>query len=406
MHTKNPFRHTVCAGFIGYIVQAIVNNFAPLLFLTFRSNYGISLDRIALLVTFNFGIQLTVDFLASRFIGRIGYRPAIVAAHFFAGAGLIGLGVLPGLFPEPYLGLLLAVMIYGIGGGLIEVLISPIVEACPTENKPAIMSLLHSFYCWGHVGVVLLSTAFFAWFGIENWWMMATVWAAVSVANGIYFLFVPLRTMEEATGETVKPAKLLHMGRFWMLMLLMLCAGACELSISQWASAFAESALGVTKTVGDLLGPCAFAILMGTSRVIYARFSDRLPLGRYTLFCGILCLIGYLMAAWSVSAVLGLVGCALCGFAVGVMWPGTFSLATQILPGGGTALFALLALAGDMGCSVGPTVVGVVSERFGDQLQVGLLAAVIFPILLIAVLSIREWRLRKEIPIPKKNDKI
>lgn len=390
MNRETVFRHTICAGFIGYIIQAIVNNFAPLLFLTFHREYGISLEHIGLLVTFNFGVQLAVDFLSARFLVKIGYRMGIVCAHVFAAAGLLGLAVLPQLLPNAFVGLLISVMLYGVGGGLLEVLVSPIVEACPTDNKPAVMSLLHSFYCWGQVGVVALSTVFFAVYGIEKWPIMACVWAVVALLNGLYFSWVPLRTLEENANESTSVRQLLCMKRFWMLLLLMLCAGGCELSISQWASAFTESALGVSKTFGDLFGPCAFAVLMGTARVLYAKLSDRLEIGRYLFGCAVLCLAGYLLAALSPNAVGGLIGCALCGFAVGVMWPGTFSMAAKELPGGGTALFALLALGGDVGCSVGPTLVGVVSSMFGDQLQVGLLAAAGFPVLLIIGLLLRK----------------
>ena len=394
LRQKTPFRHTICASFISYTIQAIVNNFAPLLFLTFWREYGISLDRISLLVTLNFGVQLTVDLLSSRFLVKIGYRIGVVGAHLFAGIGLIALAVLPSLFPDPFTGLVIAVMLYGVGGGLLEVLVSPIVEACPTENKAGIMSLLHSFYCWGQLGVVAISTLFFAVCGIDKWPIMACVWASVALLNGLYFTRVPLRTLEETAAETMSVRKLLGLRQFWLLLVLMLCAGACELSISQWASAFTESALGVSKTVGDLLGPCVFAVLMGIARIVYAKFSDRLDMGQYLFGCAVLCLAGYLLSALASSAVMGLLGCALCGFAVGVMWPGTYSMAAVELPGGGTALFALLALGGDIGCSVGPTVVGVVSGLFGDRLQVGLLAAAVFPLLLIISLLVRK-RMRR-----------
>ena len=394
--SKNPFRSTIAASFVGYIVQAIVNNFAPLLFLTFRSDYRISLDQISVLVTFNFGMQLLIDLLASQIIEKLRYRTLLVAAHLFAGIGMIAMGILPDIMPNAFAALLISVALYAIGGGLIEVLISPVVEACPADNKPGLMSLLHSFYCWGHLGVVLLSTLYFTVFGIHNWKILSFLWAIVPIANAIVFTRVPIRTMEEASSEHTGLGKLLRMGAFWMMFLMMFCAGACELSISQWASAFAEGALGIQKAVGDLLGPCLFALLMGISRVIYAKMSDRLHLGRYMTGCGILCIVGYLLAALSAIPALGLIGCAACGFAVGVMWPGTYSLAARELPGGGSAMFALLALGGDLGCSGGPTLVGLVSGANGDSLKTGLLAAVVFPILLVAALIIREIVSRKK----------
>lgn len=378
---RTDYGHTIYASYLGYITQAIVNNFVPLLFLTFQSKYGISLDRIGLLVTINFGVQLVVDFLAAKFIDKIGYRTAIVAAHVFAGAGLIGLAVLPELL-SPYTGILLAIVCYAIGGGIIEVLVSPIVEACPTTKKEAAMSLLHSFYCWGHVFVVLVSTLFFIVAGITNWKWMAMIWAVVPFANAVYYSLVPLETpVEEGKGMSVR--ELLKNKTFWILFLLMICSGASEQGMSQWASAFAESGLNVSKTVGDLAGPCLFAVLMGTSRALYAKWSDRISLRAVMIGSGCLCVVCYLMASFAPHPMLGLIGCAICGFSVGIMWPGTFSLASNSLPAGGTAMFAFLALAGDLGCSSGPTVVGAVAEVFDGDLKIGILGAIVFPIVLV-----------------------
>ena len=378
---KSDYGHTIYASYLGYITQAIVNNFVPLLFLTFQSEFGISLDKIGLLVTINFGVQLLVDFLAAKFIDKIGYRNAIVAAHVFSGIGLIGLAVFPMLLP-PYIGIVLAIVCYAIGGGIIEVLVSPIVEACPTTKKEAAMSLLHSFYCWGHVFVVLASTLFFTLEGIEHWKLLAVLWSVIPFANAVYYALVPIMTpVEEGRGMTMP--QLFKNKTFWILALLMVCAGASEQGMSQWASAFAESGLKVSKTVGDLAGPCLFAILMGTARALYAKLSDKISLKAAMVGCGSLCIACYLLASFAPHPVLGLIGCAVCGFSVGIMWPGTFSLASKSLPTGGTAMFALLALAGDLGCSSGPTVVGSVAEAFGGDLKVGILAAVVFPVILV-----------------------
>ena len=380
---KTDYTNTIYASYVGYITQAIVNNFVPLLFLTFQSKYGISLEMLGLLVTINFGVQLFVDFIAAKVIDKIGYRIAIVAAHLFSGAGLIGLAVFPELLP-PYAGIVLAIVFYAIGGGILEVLVSPIVEACPTTKKEAAMSLLHSFYCWGHVFVVLASTLFFTVAGIENWKWMAVIWAVVPFANAVYFSLVPLAPpVEEGKGMTI--TELFKNKTFWILFLLMICSGASEQGMSQWASAFAESGLKVSKTVGDLAGPCLFAVLMGTSRALYAKLSDKISLKAAMVGSGCLCVVCYLLAAFAPHPVLGLIGCAVCGFSVGIMWPGTFSLASGSLPAGGTAMFAFLALAGDLGCGSGPTIVGAVAERFGDDLKIGVLSAIVFPILLVIV---------------------
>ncbi len=379
---KNPYRRTMYACFAGYIVQAIVNNFVPLLFITFQKSYGISLAKITFLITFNFGIQLLVDLLSAGFIDRIGYRASILTAHVCSGAGLLCLAVLPGLLPDPFLGLLISVTIYAVGGGLIEVLVSPIMEACPFDNKKGIMSLLHSFYCWGHVGVVLISTLFFACFGTESWQILAVFWAIIPLANTFIFAGAPIASLKEEAGEDMPVRTLLSMKTFWVMILLMLCAGACEQAVSQWASAFAEKGLGISKTAGDLAGPMTFALLMGSSRALYSRLSQKLDLLTALMGSGLLCLFSYLLITLAPWAPVQLLGCALCGFSVGILWPGTFSLASERLRGG-TAMFALFALAGDLGCSLGPTLVGSVSGMAGDELQAGILAAVCFPVLLL-----------------------
>lgn len=380
---KTNYNKTVQACFIGYVVQAIVNNFVPLLFLTFQNSYGISLQRITLLVTFNFGIQLLVDLASIGFVDRIGYRASMIIAHAMAAAGLILLTVLPEIFSDPFWGLLVAVMIYAIGGGLLEVLVSPVVEACPTDNKEKAMSLLHSFYCWGHVGVVLLSTLFFRIFGIENWKYMAIVWSLIPIANGILFSRVPIAPLLDEGEEGLTMAELFKKKIFWVLMLMMLCAGASEQAVSQWASTLAEKSFGINKTIGDLAGPMAFAILMGSSRAFYGKFGEKINLERFMQYSAILCMISYLMIAFIPVSALGILGCAVCGLSVGIMWPGTFSMAAVSVKRGGTALFALLALAGDVGCSSGPTYVGMISGVLSDNLKMGIFAALVFPILMI-----------------------
>ncbi len=387
---KTRYEHTIYASYIGYITQAVINNFAPLLFLTFGKSFQLSLEQITLITTVNFLVQLGVDFLSAHFIDRIGYRIATVAAHFLAAAGLVGLAFLPELFPNNYAGLLTAVVLYAIGGGLIEVVISPIVEACPTEKKEAAMSLLHSFYCWGHVGVVMISTAFFALAGIDNWRTMACIWALIPALNLVYFSQVPLYPIVgENEGLTIR--SLFRKKVFWLLMLLMVSAGASEQAMSQWSSAFAEAGLRVDKTIGDLAGPCGFALLMGLARLLHGKYSDHLPLKPMMMGSAGLCIACYLLAGLSKNPVLGLIGCALCGFSVGIFWPGTISIAARTIPAGGTAMFAFLALAGDLGCASGPTVVGFAADACGGDLRAGVLLAVMFPIIMLAgLLTMRE----------------
>ena len=383
---KLTYKHTIFSCFMGYIVQAVVNNFVPLLFITFQNSYHIPLSQITLLVTINFGVQLLTDFLATQFVDKIGYRVSIVTAHVCSALGLIWLTVLPEILP-PFAGILIAVTVYAVGGGLIEVLISPIMEACPTDNKEAAMSLLHSFYCWGHVGVVLVSTVFFHFAGIQDWKLLAWIWAAIPIINGIAFTKVPMASLisEGEKGMTLK--ELFVSKTFWALMVMMVCSGASEQAVSQWASAFAEQGLGISKTAGDLAGPMTFAVCMGSARAIYGKWGDKLDLDRFMRISTGLCICSYLLICLSPLPVLSLAGCAVCGMSVGIMWPGTFSKAAVALKTGGTAMFGMLALAGDLGCSGGPTLVGMVSDLADGNMKYGILAAIIFPAVLMLLLA-------------------
>ncbi len=388
---RKNYNTTILACFIGYITQAVVNNFIPLLFVTLQGSFHIPLSQITLLVTINFGVQLATDFLATYFVDKIGYRVSIVTAHVLSAAGLLLLPVLPNLM-DPFAGILTAVIIYAVGGGLLEVLVSPIVESCPTDNKEAAMSLLHSFYCWGHVGVVGISTLFFQLFGIENWAVLSWIWALIPICNAMLFLRAPIAPLmaEGETGMTVK--ELFRSKVFWILMVMMVCAGASEQAVSQWASAFAEQGLGVSKAIGDLAGPMAFAVFMGSARAFYGKLGDKLDLDKFMRGSLLLCVAAYLLIVLSPLPVLSLVGCALCGLSVGILWPGSFSKASASLRRGGTAMFALLALAGDLGCSSGPTLVGWVADGFGGDLKLGILAAIVFPVTLLILCRPRRHR--------------
>lgn len=381
---KNNYKMTMYACFIGYVVQAVVNSFVPLLFVTFQTEYHIPLTQITLLITVNFVIQLVVDLLSAGFVDKIGYRASAIIAHACAGTGIFLLTILPELFSNPFYGILLAVMVYAIGGGLIEVLISPILEACPTDNKESAMSLLHSFYCWGCTGVVLLSTLFFALFGTSHWKILALIWVLLPAANLILFTKVPIYSLHEEGESGMSISELFRVKVFWLLMAMMLCAGASEQAVSQWASTFAEKGLHIQKTVGDLVGPMMFSVLMGLSRLIYGKYGEKLNLDRFMKGSCVLCVASYLCISLVPVPIVGLIGCAICGFSVGIMWPGTFSKASAAIKRGGTILFAMLALAGDLGCSGGPTLVGFVSSAFSGNLRLGILTAIVFPVLLLA----------------------
>lgn len=381
---KNQYNKTITACFVGYIVQAIVNNFVPLLFLTFNRIYDFPLSQITLLVTFNFGIQLLVDLVSVLFIDKIGYRMSMVIAHILSASGLILLTILPEITASPFIGILISVLIYAAGGGLLEVLVSPVMEACPSDNKEKAMSMLHSFYCWGHVGVVLFSTLFFRLAGIENWKILALAWALIPIYNAFVFSKVPIAALIEDDDKGLNLKDLFRIRIFWILLIMMVCAGASEQAVSQWASTFAEKGLGISKTAGDLTGPMAFAILMGVSRAFYGKYGEHIKLDRFMVYSSLLCIISYLGISLLPIPQLNLIACAACGLSVGIMWPGTFSTASSSLPKGGTTMFALLALGGDIGCSVGPTVVGQISGMMNDNLKAGILAGIVFPILLLA----------------------
>lgn len=390
MNAKKKYRKTLTACYLGFVTQAICANFAPLLFLTFHNSYGISFSSLALISAVFFFTQLLVDLICAKIVDFIGYRTCVVAAEVTSGIGLAGLAFIPDLTPSPFAGIIISVIIYAIGSGLTEVLVSPIVEACPFENKEGTMSLLHSFYCWGSVGVILGSTIFFALVGIENWRILAVIWSVIPLYNIYNFATCPIEQLVE-DGESMTIGQLCKTRLFWLFIVLMVCAGSSEIAMSQWASAFVESALHISKTVGDLLGPCLFAICMGISRVLYGKYGEKVDLTIFMAGSGIMCLACYLVAGLATVPALGLVGCALCGFTVGIMWPGSISISSRVLPKGGTAMFALLALAGDLGGTVGPAIVGNVSQSAGDNLQAGVLAGIGFPVVLvICVLAVRK----------------
>ena len=394
MTKQKNYKKTLIACYLGYVTQAISANFAPLLFLTFKSTYGITLEKIAMIPLVFYLTQLLIDLAATKFADKIGYRTCVVASQVLSAVGLALMAILPEIFPVPFIGILISVVLYAIGSGLIEVLVSPIVEACPFENKDGMMSLLHSFYCWGAMGVIFGSTLFFAVFGVENWKILTFIWALVPLYNTFNFTNCPIERLVE-DGKSMGVSKLLKTPIFWLMIILMVCSGASEATMAQWASAFTESAIGVSKTIGDLAGPCLFAMFMGISRMLYGKFSEKLDLTKVMLVCGIMCAGCYLLASLSTLPILGLAGCALCGLAVGIMWPGSISISSQKCPKGGTAMFAFLALAGDLGAMVSPAMVGSLSEMAGGNLKTGLFVATVFPVVLVLGLLILKKKVGK-----------
>lgn len=389
---KDPFRRTITACFIGYTVQACICTFAPLLYVQFRHEFGLSLEQIALMICVTFFTQLLVDLASSAFVEKIGYRTCIVSAHFLASAGFALMALLPDVMPSAYAGLMISVVIYSLGAGLIEVLISPIMEACPTTRKNAMMNLLHSCFAWGQMLVIILSTVFFAVFSIKSWRILSLLWAILPFCNAFVFIGAPINQFGEGAPPKAAIRSMLRSKLFWLFLIMMIASGASELAVSQWASSLVEVGLGVSKTVGDLAGPCMFACFMGVGRLVGTRFDDQ-SVGRAMLWAAILCIASMLLIALSPWAIGSLIGCALCGFAVSITWPMTLSLAAHAMPSAGTALFGFLACGGDIGCTVGPGWAGLVAAGFADDLQIGVLGAVIFPALLLAgLLAVRKER--------------
>ena len=378
------YNKTKRACYLGFVTQAIVANFTPLLFLIFHREYKISISRLALIPATFYVVQLLTDLLCAKF-RNIDYRKSIIASEVTAALGLIGLAFVPQLFDDKLVGILLCVCVYSVGSGLIEVLCSPIIEACPFPDKEGMMSMLHSFYCWGAVGVIMGSTLFFMLFGQENWWILSCLWALIPLYNIVNFATCPIEPIVKGT-EGMTMTQLLKSGTFWMFLVLMVAAGASEATMAQWTSAFAEASLGVDKAIGDLAGPCGFAFCMGLGRLWYGRKGQNMDLSAYMMGAGALCFASYLTTSLAPSPIVAFAGCMVSGLSVGIMWPGSISLTSARMPEGGTAMFALLALGGDMGGTLGPSLVGVCTGTSENNIQDGLLAASIFPVLLVACL--------------------
>lgn len=384
------YRKTKLACYLGFVTQAIVANFPPLLFMAFHREYEISLASMALIPAVFYIVQLVTDLLCAKF-KNLDYRKSVIISAMTSALGLVSLAFLPELFQNPMIGILISVCIYAVGSGLVEVLVSPIIEACPFPNKESMMSLLHSFYCWGAVGVIVGSTVFFMFFGLDNWRILSCLWALIPLYNIINFSTCPIDPIVEDS-EGLSMGHLLKNHSFWIFLILMVAAGASESTMAQWSSAFAEDSLGVDKVVGDLAGPCGFAFCMGLGRLWYGKKGQKLDLLVYMLGSGILCFAAYLAASLSSAPFVSLAACMVSGLSVGIMWPGSISITSARIPKGGTALFALLALAGDMGGTLGPSLVGVCTDRVGDDIQNGLLAATVFPVILVLSLVCIRYR--------------
>ena len=404
MTKQKNYRKTLVACYLGFVTQAITANFAPLLFLTFKSTYGITLEKIAMIPLVFYLTQLLIDLAATKFADKIGYRTCVVTSQVLSAVGLVLMAILPEILPVPFIGILISVVLYAVGSGLIEVLVSPIVEACPFENKAGVMSLLHSFYCWGQVVVVLLTAIMIKLLGNDLWYIAPVIWALIPLINTINFLSVPIKpnlTKEEKTPFF----KMLFSKQFILCIVIMICSGASEIGMSQWSSYFAEAGLKVTKMTGDLLGPCLFAVLMGTGRMIFGFVGEKINLKTALCSSAALCAVCYLGTCFIDNSVVSLLMCALTGISVSVMWPATLSLAARLFPKGGGAMYSVLALSGDTGCTLGPWFISFMSLKIsqgvetGEALKTGLGFGAIFPILMIlavTLLSLKKMSIDKQ----------
>lgn len=389
-------RTTKTGCYIGYAVQAVINNLPPLLYAIYSELLGLAVWQISLLITINFSVQILVDVAGSVFIDKIGYRASVLTASASATVGLLLMGVLPQIISCKFLSLIIPTVVCGIGSGLLEVVVSPMVEAIPEKHGRGYMSILHSFYCWGFAAMIVLSTLYLEVIGKELWFYLPMLWSLLPLAGFIIFLFAPIYSLPAENAEK-RISSLGSRKIFWLLLAVMLCAGAAEVAMSQWASMFAELGLGVGKAVGDLLGPLTFAVCMGLGRIFMGKVLTKMKIETCILLSFSLCACSYLLTALAPLPALSFVGCAICGLSVAPLWPGTYNLGTKHLPTGGTAMFALFALAGDIGCAVGPDFVGLISETCtngsfplalpGDEngLRTGILFASLFAIAAVGV---------------------
>ncbi|MCQ2477954.1 MAG: MFS transporter [Clostridia bacterium] len=373
-------KQTKLACYIGYIVQAIINNFLPILFIVFQTNLDLTYEQLGRIVFINFFTQLLSDAVTPSVVKRIGYKGCAVLCHIFVTTGLIMLTVLTGIMSNTYLALIISVVVYAFGSGMIEVVISPIMELLPTENKAKNMAFLHSFYCWGQTFTVAVTTFMVLLLGYGNWRFIPLVWAIVPLFNTVLFLKVTVIEPNEVKGSFSNRNFLSK--EFICFIIFMICAGASEISMASFASVFAQNALGVSKLTGDLLGPCSFAVCMGIGRVLYGAFSDKISIKKALILNNILCVICYLTVAFTNINFLSLVFCALCGFSVSLLWPGTYSLAAKRFGGGNTVMFSIFALCGDIGCSAGPWLLGYIADVSGS-LKKGFAVCTVFPLVMI-----------------------
>lgn len=399
MNIARSYGLTKVACYIGYVVQAVVNNLLSLLFVIFNAQpYNISLEKLGSIIFINFAAQLFIDYISVFFTSRFGYKKCVVFAQATSVVGFVLLGFLPRVI-EPYFGILFSILFLAVGSGLIEVLISPIIEALPSDNKASNMSFLHSFYCWGQVLTVIGTTALVFALGNDKWFYIPFVWSIIPFINTLLFTRCDILELENNSAHS-SALSLLKNKSVYKYMVFMFCAGASEITMVQWSSFFVEKGFGTEKWLGDLIGPCLFAVLMGIGRIGYGILGKKVSLERLLCYFSALCFVCYLVVALSNNGIICALGCAVCGLSVSVMWPGVISLSAEKFHSSGTAIFSLMAMLGDIGCAVGPWILGLIAEYAFDynlgrhlisalninstqsNMQLGFLICSIFPLIM------------------------
>lgn len=398
------YKSTIRACYIGNLVGALVTNLSPLLFVILMGSYNLSFEQVGRLVLINFFTQIIADLAFSKPVDTYGVRPFITLGHALVFIGFVMFAFSPRLFPHsPYTGLMLATVVFSCGGGLLELLLSAIVQAVPSDAKAAAMSLLHSFYAWGFIVVVVLTFLMLKLFGSANWPWLFLIWSLVPLFNFFNFLRVPLPP--QVPDEHRTSTRVLASTPFFIFVVLGIAlGGAAEVSMSQWTSAYAETTLGLSKQTGDLLGLCLFAGLLGLGRVLYGTYGKRFDIWR-VMFLGSLFAAGcYLVAALSQHPIVSLVACAFCGLGVALLWPGSVTNAAHRFPFAGASMFAILAAGGDTGAAVGPWLLGLIADQIPTDfplspLRVGMVIGTLFPLAMAGCLLIQRHIDKKRLPV-------
>lgn len=399
--TAKSYQLTTISCFVGIFCQAVSSNITAILFIPLMTLYGLSYVHLGLLVGINFTTQVLVDIIASRLVDRYGFRVFVLPSDILAVIGLVLFGLTPVLFDNILTGLVFSTIIFSASCGLQEVMLSPIVNAIPHNDKGPAMALMHSFYAWGQVATIIITTLFLFFFGIENWQVIVFLWALVPLVNFFMFLAAPFPgVIHENQRMTMRD---LILKPFYLVALLAIMGGAAtELVMNQWSSTFSEKVLELPKVTGDILGMCGFAVFLGLGRVLYGRYGSKINMNNVLVGSAAAAVVCYIAVAISPLPAISLAACAVCGLAASLLWPGTLVITAEKYPLAGAWIFAILAAAGDIGAASGPFAAGVITDltrqmpsilQFAASLQllpdqfairIAILLSAIFPLFTLA----------------------